>query len=149
MGIQPYAAPTGRLECDPTRAWAVFAGLATGERPWLWPGCGPKVLPLPPRSWEKLLEIVGDQEAAYAAAREAGTTSWPEWGPDVEVCDDGCPMWHSAGTGGRWVRLTQAGTLSWDTGTGRPSRFIGSLLVAATPVGVLAPGVELREEAGS
>ena len=53
--------------------------------------------------------------------------------------------WDGVFTRGRWVELTKTGggwTLRWETGTGRPSGYIGRCLVEATPLHQRLPLVQ-------
>lgn len=117
------AKPVGSIKVSRWSAKRVAIALATGDHPWTYRGehfQGPLALPKG-----------GDP------VEEANIIDWSNgdkedfWRPVFKTTDKGW-LWRPwSGQTGRWIEITQDGVVSWDSGTGKPSRFIGELLIAA------------------
>ena len=128
-----YSKPTGTCTCTPAQARQIMVALATGIHPWAdgW-DFQSVFLPGTDKGWQKerteaIAEGQFDQEDAVGF-----------WAPNVRPIDGGLRWspWNS-GTESyslRWVEVrivADRATITWDTGTGEPSRFIGSLVGSA------------------
>lgn len=131
----PLALPRGEMVMAPERAAMVMMGLM-GWHPKFWGGQDPIALLM--ENIEAEVEIMND-----------GGPWWihvGSWGPTGAITTHEFPdhpsvgwMWAGQFTAGRWVRVDIVGSPSnpkgarvrWDTGTGRPSWFIGRALVWA------------------
>lgn len=126
-------APRGRMSVPPGPALrAVIYGLLTGVHWWLWDELDADTLA------HAALARSPDDLRALVAAEDADEAHWT---PRVTVSDDAI-RWEPWGISDyayrRYIRIGYDGAIEWDTGHGRASSFVASVLVAlgADPAGV-------------
>lgn len=126
-------APRGRMSVPPGPALrAVIYGLLTGNHWWLWGEFDADAVAdaALPRSPDDLRALVTAEDADEA-----------HWTPRVTVSDDAIrwtPWGISEYAYSRFIRIGYDGSVEWDTGHGRASSFVASVLVAlgGDPAGV-------------
>lgn len=136
----PVAAPTGRITVQPAHARALAWGLASGQHPW---GRDPLALPQP---------AAGDLLTAAKAVVERMYEDDVEfWMPNVKQPSAGVYRWTPWQVRTRRDRFilidTNTGSITWDSGTGQPSTWIGGCLVAAAQGGLPPRVVTMRKVA--
>jgi len=131
----------GTIQVDPARARCLAVALATGDHPWLYRG--PLALP---EGDDPVTEADDLQNEGHFAKDEVASF----WRPIIERTNQGWKWrpWLERGRENRYVEITRNGEISWSSGTGSRSRFIGGLLVAAAgglaqlPLGLMEFGFE-------
>jgi hypothetical protein len=128
--IAPTSTPTGTVRVSPSAARSLALALATDQQTWNWEkeGYGPLSLPEAPSSLETAI-AAADEFQDEGRFTNDGDASY--WRPNVTT-ENGAVTWSPwSGDASRFIRIKADGTITWDTGTGRRSEFIGGCLVAA------------------
>lgn len=144
------AAPSGDIRVRPSAALRLAFALATGEHPWLRKGGSPLELPHLRHDVRDLAGVVREVQVREALGHYADLDRPDVFRPAVTV-KGSCLTWRpwamAAYEYKRFIRVdVTSGEIRWSSGTGQPSRFIGSALVAAAggmskvPPGVLTFG---------
>lgn len=128
------AAPKGHIDAPADRCVRLALALGLGEHPWLREEVAPLALPELPVGVGALRDVM-----PYLDLCEAGDHWLDEpsnrpgfWRPSL--IRRGCHLrWQPWGPGSATGRFIDIGSrsVSWCTGTGIPSRFIGAAVVAA------------------
>lgn len=132
--------PSGRVLVPRARGVAVALGLAMGPGARDWLRCGPLDLPELPRGVTCLTAIVYHCNDLERSGKWEHGDNQGFWRPRVWVTEDHSVQWSpwtDQTSRHRFLRFSSAAErfdlveIEWLTGTGRPSRFIGSALIAA------------------